>query len=109
VLVAGSATQRARRARAVRTVGARRFSSAATLGTRRRLSQYGTFGYAQKGFLYDNIVLHYFPDGARAATSRATLLLTTGVATLGIGSTADFKVRDATGWSCTRSQPGSTR
>ena len=25
------------------------------------LSQYGAYGYAQKGVLYDKIVLHYFP------------------------------------------------
>src|SRR5438046_5131082 len=63
------------------------------------LSQYGAYGYAQKGFLYDNIVLHYFPgtELGPATLSRVRVLLTTGVATLGIGSTADFKVRDATG------------
>src|SRR5213083_3069862 len=63
------------------------------------LSQYGAYGYAQKGFLYDNIVLHYFPgtELGPATLSRVRVLLTTGVATLGIGSTADVKVRDATG------------
>src|SRR3989442_6482094 len=63
------------------------------------LSQYGAYGYAQKGFLYDNIVLHYFfgTELGPATVSRVRVLLTTGIATLDIGSTADFKVRDATG------------
>jgi stage II sporulation protein D len=63
------------------------------------LSQYGAYGYAQKGVLYDKIVLHYFPgtELGAAPVSRVRVLLTSGVATLEIGSTADFKVRDATG------------
>jgi stage II sporulation protein D len=63
------------------------------------LSQYGAYGYAQKGFLYDKIVLHYFPgtELGAAPISRVRVLLTSGLATLDIGSTADFKVRDGTG------------
>jgi stage II sporulation protein D len=63
------------------------------------LSQYGAYGYAQKGFLYDKIVLHYFPgtELGAAPISRVRVLLTNGLATLDIGSTADFKVRDGTG------------
>jgi stage II sporulation protein D len=63
------------------------------------LSQWGAYGYAQKGVLYDKIVLHYFPgtELGPAPVSRVRVLLTSGVATLDIGSTADFKVRDGTG------------
>jgi stage II sporulation protein D len=63
------------------------------------LSQWGAYGYAQKGFDYARIVLHYFPGtqiGA-APVSRVRVLLTSGVKTLRIGSTQDFRVRDATG------------
>jgi len=63
------------------------------------LSQYGAYGYAQKGVLYDSIVLHYFPgtELGAAPISRVRVLLTSGIAKLDIGSTADFKVRDGTG------------
>ncbi len=63
------------------------------------LSQWGAYGYAQKGVLYDKIVLHYFPgtELGAAPVSRVRVLLTTGVPTLDIGSTADFKVRDGSG------------
>src|SRR3989454_820695 len=63
------------------------------------LSQYGAYGYAQNGVLYDSIVLHYFPgtELGSAPISRVRVLLTSGSATLDIGSTADFKVRDGSG------------
>jgi stage II sporulation protein D len=63
------------------------------------LSQYGAYGYAQKGVGYAKIILHYFPgtELGDAPVSRVRVLLTTGVATLKIGSTQDFRVRDATG------------
>jgi len=63
------------------------------------LSQWGAYGYAQKGFDYAKIVLHYFPGtqiGA-APVSRVRVMLASGVKTLAIGSTQDFRVRDATG------------
>jgi stage II sporulation protein D len=63
------------------------------------LSQWGAYGYAQKGFDYARIVLHYFPGtqiGA-APVSRVRVLLTSGLKNLRIGSTQDFRVRDATG------------
>src|SRR6266567_6203005 len=54
------------------------------------LSQYGAYGYAQKGVLYDSIVLHYFPgtELGSAPISRVRVLLTSGSATLDIGSAA---------------------
>src|SRR5580765_7518840 len=63
------------------------------------LSQYGAFGYAQKGVGYEKIVLHYFTgtELGAAPVSRVRVLLTSGVTSLDIGSTADFKVRDGTG------------
>jgi stage II sporulation protein D len=63
------------------------------------LSQYGAYGYAQKGIGYEQIVLHYFTgtELGAAPISRVRVLLTTGAASLDIGSTADFKVRDASG------------
>lgn len=63
------------------------------------LSQYGAYGYAQKGVDYEKIVLHYFTgtELGAAPVSRVRVLLTSGAASLDIGSTADFKVRDGTG------------
>ncbi len=63
------------------------------------LSQWGAYGYAQKGFDYEQIVLHYFPgtELGDAPVSRVRVLLTSGVKTLTVNSTADFKVRDGSG------------
>src|SRR6266581_7824997 len=63
------------------------------------MSQYGAYGYAQKGVGYAKIVLHYFPgtELGAAPVSKVRVLLTSGVATLPLGSAADFRVRDATG------------
>jgi SpoIID/LytB domain protein len=63
------------------------------------MSQYGAYGYAQKGVGYEKIVLHYFPgtELGEAPVSKVRVLLTSGVGTLPIGSAADFRVKDATG------------
>jgi stage II sporulation protein D len=63
------------------------------------LSQYGAYGYAQKGVGYEEIVLHYFTgtELGAAPVSRLRVLLRTGATSLDIGSTANFKVRDANG------------
>ena len=63
------------------------------------MSQYGAYGYAQKGVGYEKIVLHYFPgtELGDAPVSKVRVLLTSGVGTLPIGSASDFRVRDATG------------
>jgi stage II sporulation protein D len=63
------------------------------------LSQWGAYGYAQKGFDYEKIVLHYFPgtELGAAPVSRVRVLLTSGVKTLTVNSTVDFKVRDGSG------------
>jgi stage II sporulation protein D len=63
------------------------------------LSQWGAYGYAQKGFDYEKILLHYFPgtELGDAPVSRVRVLLTSGVKTLTVNSTVDFKVRDGSG------------
>src|SRR5438045_656318 len=63
------------------------------------MSQYGAYGYAQKGFGYAKIVLHYFvgTELGQAAVARVRVLLTSGVGTLPSGSAVDFRVKDATG------------
>src|SRR6266571_7962919 len=60
-------------------------------------SQYGAYGYAQKGVGYAKIVLHYFAgtELGTAPVSRLRVLLTSGLKTLNIGSASDFRVRDA--------------
>src|SRR5690242_20607439 len=63
------------------------------------MSQYGAYGYAQKGVGYEKIVLHYFPgtELGDAPVSKVRVLMTSGVGTLPIGSTSDFRVKDGTG------------
>src|SRR6266536_1893156 len=63
------------------------------------MSQYGAYGYAQKGVNYAKIVLHYFSgtELGAATVSRVRVLLASGAATLKVGSAADFRVRDAAG------------
>ncbi len=63
------------------------------------MSQYGAYGYAQHGLTYAKIVAHYFPGTELGAppVSRLRVLLTSGAATLKIGSTDDFAVRDSSG------------
>jgi stage II sporulation protein D len=63
------------------------------------MSQYGAYGYAQKGVGYEKIVLHYFPgtELGDAPVSKVRVLLTSGVGTLPLGSASDFRVKDGTG------------
>jgi stage II sporulation protein D len=63
------------------------------------MSQYGAYGYAQKGVGYEKIVLHYFAgtELGQAPVSKVRVLLTSGVGSLPIGSASDFRVKDATG------------
>jgi stage II sporulation protein D len=63
------------------------------------LSQYGAYGYAQKGVGYAKIVAHYFPGTTLGAAplSRVRVLLTSGVATLKLSSADSFRVRDSSG------------
>jgi stage II sporulation protein D len=63
------------------------------------LSQYGAYGYAQKGFGYAKIVAHYFSGTTLGAApiSRVRVLLTSGVSSLPVGSADEFRVRDGSG------------
>jgi SpoIID/LytB domain protein len=63
------------------------------------LSQYGAYGYAQKGLDYTKIVLHYFPgtELGDAPVSKVRVLLAGGAKSLKVGSDQDFRVRDGAG------------
>jgi stage II sporulation protein D len=63
------------------------------------MSQYGAYGFAQKGWPYSKIVLHYYEgtEIGAAPVSRVRVLLASGTKSLKIGSAGDFKVRDGTG------------
>jgi hypothetical protein len=61
------------------------------------LSQYGAYGYAQKGFDYTKILLHYFPgtEIGAAPVSKVRVLLAGAAKSLKLGSDQDFRGRDA--------------
>ena len=42
----------------------------ARLGPRVGMSQYGAYGYAQKGYTFDQIVAHYYPGTDLTTTTR---------------------------------------
>ena len=62
------------------------------------MSQYGAYGYAQRGFTYRQILAHYDPGTqlAPAPLNRVRVLLGSGK-TMTIASAAGVKVRDADG------------
>jgi stage II sporulation protein D len=99
LLVAGSAARARTYAQPVPTGAATFLFTGHGWGHGVGLSQYGAYGYAQKGVGYEDIVLHYFTgtELGTAPISRVRVLLTSGVKSLDIGSTADFKVRDGSG------------
>jgi stage II sporulation protein D len=63
------------------------------------MSQYGAYGFAQKGWPYSKIVLHYYQgkELGAAPVSRVRVLLASGGKSLKIGSAGNFRVRDGTG------------
>ncbi len=63
------------------------------------LSQYGAYGYAQKGLDYTKILLHYFPgtEIGAAPVSKVRVLLAGAAKSLKLGSDQDFRVRDGSG------------
>jgi stage II sporulation protein D len=63
------------------------------------LSQYGAYGFAQKGWTYPKIVLHYYEgtEIGAAPVSRVRVLLASGTKALKLGSAGDFRVRDGAG------------
>lgn len=65
------------------------------------LSQYGAYGYAEHGYLYDQIVGHYYRGTEiRSAPSKTIrVLLASGASRLNLSSSAPFSVTDASGTS----------
>jgi stage II sporulation protein D len=63
------------------------------------LSQYGAYGFAQKGWPYAKIVAHYYQgtELGAAPVSRVRVLLASGAKSLKIGAAGNFRVRDGTG------------
>ena len=63
------------------------------------MSQYGAYGYAQHGFPYTKIVVHYFPGTTLgpAPVSKVRVLLASGQSALKLTSADDFTVKDASG------------
>jgi stage II sporulation protein D len=99
LLVAGSAAQTRSDAQPVPQGAATFVVTGHGWGHGVGLSQWGAYGYAQKGFDYEKIVLHYFSgtELGDAPVSRVRVLLTSGVQTLTVNSPVDFKVRDGSG------------
>src|SRR5438094_4128080 len=81
VLVAGSAARARTDAQTVPAGAATFLVTGHGWGHGVGLSQWGAYGYAQKGVLYDKIVLHYFPgtELGAAPDSRVRVLPTPGV------------------------------
>src|SRR3954468_6574927 len=99
LLVAGSAAQTRSGAQPVPQGAATFVVTGHGWGHGVGLSQWGAYGYAQKGFDYEKIVLHYFSgtELGDAPVSRVRVLLTSGVQAFTINSPVDFKVRDGSG------------
>jgi len=71
------------------------------------MSQYGAYGYAQKGWTYDKILAHYYPgtELGPAPVSKIRVLLASTVS-ITISSIAPVKLKDAAGTTATL-DPGS--
>ena len=63
------------------------------------MSQWGANGFAQRGFDHARILAHYYPGTqlGRAPVARVRVLLTSGQASLRVGSSTPFQVRDGAG------------
>jgi SpoIID/LytB domain protein len=63
------------------------------------LSQYGAFGLARQGTVYDQILTHYYPGTTLgpAPVTTVRVLLAEGRKSLTISSPSQFRVRDAAG------------
>jgi stage II sporulation protein D len=66
------------------------------------MSQYGAYGYAQRGYTYKQILAHYYPgtELGRAPVSRVRVLLGSS-ATATVASQGAVKLKDATGTTTT--------
>jgi stage II sporulation protein D len=67
------------------------------------MAQYGSYGFAQNGWTYDQILAHYYPGTqlGPASTSTIRVLLAAGRKGLDIASDSPFTVRDAQGLTAT--------
>jgi stage II sporulation protein D len=62
------------------------------------MSQYGAYGFAQKGYTYDQILAHYYPGTELGSAPVEKVRVLLGAAkTMTISSAVGAKVRDATG------------
>ena len=63
------------------------------------LSQWGAYGFAQRGVTYDRILAHYYRGTAlgRAPVARVRVLLGEGKASAAVASDVPFSVRDGAG------------
>jgi stage II sporulation protein D len=63
------------------------------------LSQWGAYGFAQRGSTYDQILAHYYRGTAlgRAPIARVRVLLGEGKKAVGVASDSPFSVRDGSG------------
>ena len=63
------------------------------------MSQWGAYGFAQRGTTYDRILAHYYRGTVlgRAPVARVRVLLGEGKKSVAVSSDAPFSVRDATG------------
>ena len=63
------------------------------------MAQWGAYGYAQQGSLYDEILVHYYPGTTldQAPVARVRVLLAEGRPRLTVASDAPFTVRDGIG------------
>src|SRR5437867_5715219 len=108
LLVAGVATHARTSAQPVPPAGGATFAvTGHGWGHGVGMSQYGAYGYAQRGWTYDKILAHYYPGTelgpAPVSKIRVLLASTTSVT---ISSVAPVKVKDAAGTTATL-DPGS--
>ena len=63
------------------------------------MSQWGAYGYAQHGTLYDQILAHYYRSTTlgKAPVARVRVLLGEGLKALAVASDSPFSVRDGSG------------
>jgi stage II sporulation protein D len=63
------------------------------------MSQWGAYGYAQRGTPYDQILAHYYRSTTlgKAPIARVRVLLGEGLKALAVASDSPFSVRDASG------------
>ena len=63
------------------------------------MSQWGAYGYAQRGTLYDQILAHYYRSTTlgKAPVARIRVLLGEGLKALAVASDSPFSVRDGSG------------